>query len=200
MDDVVRLAMARWPNVPAVYGWLRLDGRGRWLIKDQPIGNPIVSAFISRNYLCDDQGRWYFQNGPQQVFVALDYTPFVYRVWQNEDGSLAAEAHTGAPVNGPDRCWMDKRGGVLLQCAQGIGCVEDQGLVALADALLDADRKPLDEEGLRNLTGTDGASAIGATLAWNGSHIPVERIDRRDVPARFGFDPEPRPPVDLAPC
>jgi Protein of unknown function (DUF2946) len=200
MDDMVRLAMARWPNVPAVYGWLRLDGRGRWLIKDQPIGNAIVSAFISRNYLCDDQGRWYFQNGPQQVFVALDYTPFVYRVWQNADGTLAAEAHTGTPLQGPDRCWMDEHGTVLLACGQCIGSVDDQSLVALAQALIGADGKPLDEDGLNHLIGKDGTSAIGATLAWNGRHILIERIARHDVPARFGFDPAPQPPVDLAAC
>ena len=200
MDDVVRLAMARWPDVPSVYGWLRLDSQGRWLIKDQPIGNPVVSAFISRNYLCDDQGRWYFQNGPQQVFVALDYTPYVCRVWQNEDGTLAAEANTGAPIQGLDQCWMDEDGGVLLQWGPAIGSVDGQGLGALANALIGANGEPLDEEGLSHLIGKGGNSAIGPTLVWNGHHIPVERITRREVPARFGFDPAPQPPPGLAPC
>ncbi|MGB3277244.1 MAG: DUF2946 family protein, partial [Castellaniella sp.] len=30
MDDQVLAAMARWPNVPAVHGWLSLTARGQW--------------------------------------------------------------------------------------------------------------------------------------------------------------------------
>ncbi|HET8728586.1 MAG TPA: DUF2946 family protein, partial [Alphaproteobacteria bacterium] len=32
MDESVLRAMTKWPNVPAVYGWLQLDQRGNWLI------------------------------------------------------------------------------------------------------------------------------------------------------------------------
>src|SRR5262245_10851898 len=79
MDDAVVRAMAKWPNVPNVYGWLNLDRRGNWMIKGDRIANEGVTAFIGRNYAPDEQGRWYFQNGPQRVFVTLDYTPFVIR-------------------------------------------------------------------------------------------------------------------------
>ena len=27
MDDIVRQAMAKWPNVPDCFGWLALDAR-----------------------------------------------------------------------------------------------------------------------------------------------------------------------------
>src|SRR5690242_20319195 len=93
MDDIVIRAMAKWPNVPAVYGWLALDGRGQWSIKRtapapsasasarlEPVTNPKLIEFIGRNYAHDEQGCWYFQNGPQRVYVTLDYTPFVYRI------------------------------------------------------------------------------------------------------------------------
>jgi hypothetical protein len=79
MDESVRAALARWPNVPSVYGWLSLDRRGNWLIKGERIGNPAVPEFIARNYECDERGRWFFQNGPQRVFVTLAYLPFVLR-------------------------------------------------------------------------------------------------------------------------
>ena len=72
MDEVVLRAMAKWPNVPAVYGWLALDRRGNWLIKRETIANDGLNAFISRNYLHDEAGQWYFQNGPQRVYVELD--------------------------------------------------------------------------------------------------------------------------------
>ena len=77
MDPIVIQAMAKWPNVPNVYGWLTLDRRGNWLIKGDRISNPGVVAFIGRNYGADEQGRWYFQNGPQRVFVTLEYAPYV---------------------------------------------------------------------------------------------------------------------------
>ena len=74
--DVVR-SMAKWPGVPDVYGWLSLDRRGNFLIQNAKIGNRALREFISRNYQPDARGCWYFQNGPQRVFVALAYTPLV---------------------------------------------------------------------------------------------------------------------------
>ena len=99
MDDVVIRAMAKWPNVPAVYGWLALDGRGQWSIRSaaeagfERVANAKLIEFIGRNYHHDEQGRWYFQNGPQRVYVNLDYTPLVYRIARAHPLSL--ETHTG---------------------------------------------------------------------------------------------------------
>src|SRR5919204_365486 len=80
MDPLVARAMAKWPNVPAVYGWLALDRRGNWLIRStsttQPferITNAALREFIARNYEADSAGRWYFQNGPQRVYVTIGY-------------------------------------------------------------------------------------------------------------------------------
>ena len=36
MDDIVKQAMAKWPNVPDCYGWLGLDARGNWYMRDDP--------------------------------------------------------------------------------------------------------------------------------------------------------------------
>ena len=30
MDDIVKAALKKWPNVPHCYGWLALDARGDW--------------------------------------------------------------------------------------------------------------------------------------------------------------------------
>jgi len=93
MDDLVRQAMAKWPHVPDCYGWLGLDSRGQWHMRDdrvQALGSfqsGLAGAkgsvlrheklidFIHRNYEADAQGRWYFQNGPQRVYVELETTP-----------------------------------------------------------------------------------------------------------------------------
>ncbi len=37
MDDIVRQAMAKWPNVPHCYGWLGLDERGNWYMRDDRV-------------------------------------------------------------------------------------------------------------------------------------------------------------------
>ena len=34
MDDIVKQALAKWPNVPDCYGWLGLDARGLWYMRD----------------------------------------------------------------------------------------------------------------------------------------------------------------------
>ena len=35
MDDLVKQAMAKWPNVPDAYGWLGLGMRGDWYLRDE---------------------------------------------------------------------------------------------------------------------------------------------------------------------
>ncbi len=57
MDDSVTRAMAKRPNVPAVYGWLSLDRRGDWHVQEEPLRHRAVIAFINRNYACDGRGR-----------------------------------------------------------------------------------------------------------------------------------------------
>ena len=37
MDEMVARSLAKWPNVPAVFGWLELDRRGNWRIKGEKI-------------------------------------------------------------------------------------------------------------------------------------------------------------------
>jgi small subunit ribosomal protein S12 len=99
MDESVLRGMARWPDVPAVYGWLALDRRGDWRLKDPAqgrfsrIGNAALRAYIGRNYERDARGCWYFQNGPQRVYVTLAYAPLVLRL---EGESLVD--HCGRPA------------------------------------------------------------------------------------------------------
>ena len=36
-DDIVKAALKKWPNVPHCYGWLALDARGDWYMRDDRI-------------------------------------------------------------------------------------------------------------------------------------------------------------------
>jgi Protein of unknown function (DUF2946) len=128
MDEMVVRSLAKWPNVPAVYGWLALDRRGNWRIKGERIANAAFRDFISRNYAVDERGCWYFQNGPQRVYVALAYTPFVLHY--EGDGLFD---HCGNPADAL-QTWLDDEGSVLIRATQGIGLLDDRDLARYADS------------------------------------------------------------------
>lgn len=171
MDEAVRLALTKWPDVPSCTGWLRLSRRGEWWVPEGPIRHAGLRAFIGRNYLATSDGRWYFQNGPQQVFVSLDYTPSILRLVA--PGQL--ETHTGLPVMSISEAWLDEEGSLVLRSEHGAALLDDRDLPALCE-LMDG-----------NLEAPDGP----ITLNWDGQQLPVGRIQRAEVPARFSFNPNP---------
>ena len=128
MDPVVLRALAKWPEVPDVYGWLGLDRRGEWRIKGEKIANEALRAFICRNYAPDARGCWYFQNGPQKVFVQLAYTPLVARL---ESGALVD--HCGRAFGEPSAMWLDEEGSLLLEAGAGIALLDDRDLAAYSE-------------------------------------------------------------------
>ncbi len=141
MDESVIAAMARWPNVPAVYGWLRLDRRGLWWLVDRgrpdfdeardaagsTITSPAIVDFIGRNYAADALGRWYWQNGPQRVYVDLELAPLVLRVI-GEAPATRLVAHTGHAIERIDGVYADARGDLWVATDRGPGVVHDLDL------------------------------------------------------------------------
>jgi hypothetical protein len=172
MDEAVRQAMARWPNVPDVFGWLSLDRRGRWRLQGEVIAHPGVVAFIGRNYQCDELGRWFFQNGPQRVFVSLSCAPWVYR----SDGAGGFETHTGRKVMALSRVLSDEQGNLLLVTEHGLGLLEDRDLAALADRISD-----------------DGDEPPKLRFVSDFGVLPVEQIRGSDLARVFGYEPAPQP-------
>ena len=186
MDDIVRQALAKWPNVPDCYGWLGLDARGNWYMRDDQaqaagpfaeiksasavaadparrvlargsrLSHDKLIDFIQRNYESDAQGQWFFQNGPQRVYVELEATPYVWRV--ASDYSIAA--HTGQAAR-VQRCIVDEAGHVYLETELGFGLVHTQDMVTAAEAI---------EQGL-----------------W----VPQE-AQARALPARYGYIRSPQ--------
>ena len=132
MDPSVARSMAKWPNVPAVYGWLALDRRGNWRIKGERISNSALREFIARNYDADAQGRWYFQNGPQRVYVSLAYAPFV----AHHEGEALFD-QCGERIE-PQQVLVDDEGSILIEGGRSIALLDDRDLeryAALADEL-----------------------------------------------------------------
>jgi len=122
MDAPVGRSMAKWPNVPAVYGWLELDRRGGWRIKGETIGHAGLREFIGRNYAADRHGRWYFQNGPQRVFVRLAYTPLVVHF----EGDVLFD-QCGEAID-TWRSYLDDEGSVLIEGGRAVALLDDRDL------------------------------------------------------------------------
>jgi hypothetical protein len=174
MDEIVRQAMAKWPHVPHCYGWLGLDARGNWYLRDDraqaagdfacgvpaakgsPLRHDKLIEFIQRNYQSDTDGCWYFQNGPQRVFAELEATPWVWRVQPD----LSVQSHTGLATR-VQRCWLDEVGHVYLETDLGLGLVHTQDVTLAAEAV---------QAGL-----------------W----VPQE-LRRAELPQRFGFVQSPQ--------
>ncbi len=178
MDAIVEAALRKWPKVPHCHGWLALDARGNWYMRDERIqaagpfpqvkGSRIehdkLRAFIERNYGHDAAGAWYFQNGPQRVYVELEVAPWIWRVDVAGDGApphWRVHSHTGlaAAVQGS---WLDEGGRLFLATDLGYGLVHtlDMGIAAAA---------------------VEGGDWQPAALPW------------AEMPARFGYVLRPAP-------
>jgi hypothetical protein len=145
MDEIVKAALLKWPKVPHCYHWLALDARGNWYMRDDRIqaagpfpqvkGSRIehqkLREFIERNYACDDHGAWFFQNGPQRVYVDLEAAPYIWRV--QDAAGWPVLSHTGLPAQ-VNSCWLDEHGRLFLHTDIGPGIVHtlDMGLAAQA--------------------------------------------------------------------
>ena len=190
MDEIVFRAMAKWPKVPAVYGWLSLDRRGRWRLRGETLAHAATVAFVNRNYASDERGRWYFQNGPQRVFVTLEYTPQVLSL----DGAAQLRTHTGAPVRSLHGAALDEEGSLLLLCEHGAGVLDDRDLLAASEGLVDGKGRPLPDEAIEAVLVEPGRlDRTPIFFRWSGMSAAIERLTRAQAPARFGFVAEPGP-------
>lgn len=174
-------AAVHWPRVPACYGWLSLDRRGTWRLKGEPIRHGGLIAFINSHYAADQDGNWIFQNGPQAVYVALDYTPLVLRL--QPDGGVTA--HTGADAGAVAAAHIDDEGNALLVTVLGIGLLDDRDLPAFLADCRDARGDAATEQALL------AAMAGHPDGFWRG--MPLCFVPRAEVAARFGFSPAPAP-------
>jgi hypothetical protein len=147
MDDIVKQALKKWPNVPHCYDWLALDARGDWYMRDERIqhagpfpqvkGSRIqhekLREFIERNYLHDDAGCWFFQNGPQRVYVELEAAPWVWRLG-GEANAPTITSHTGRAAQFQS-AWLDEHGRLFLATELGLGVVHTLDMELAADAV-----------------------------------------------------------------
>ena len=176
MDDIVKAALKKWPNVPACYDWLALDARGQWFMRDERVqaagpfpqvkGSRIehekLREFIHRNYEADEHGAWYFQNGPQRVYVTLEAAPWIWRVMDTPAHPVLS--HTGREAR-VVRVWLDESDRLYLETDIGFGLVHSLDVGSAAAAL--------------------------ETNAWGVGEPGVMAFD--EMPRRLGFVRAPKP-------
>ncbi len=185
--------MAKWPNVPHCHGWLALDARGAFRMRDEAaqaasasgevIRHPALLSFIHRNYLPDERGAWYFQNGPQRVYVELEATPYVARTLPT--GTFVT--HDGEPMPSIDAAWITEEGRLVLQGGGKLAMVDDRDLADCAGRLR-IDGMPVDEESLLAwLERMQGE----LQLATGDRLITIRPVRNNELGNRLGFDPHP---------
>ncbi len=183
MDNAVLAALAKWPDVPHCYGWLSLDRRGQWRLQGEVIRHRGLADFIGRNYTHDDAGNWFFQNGPQRVYVELAYTPWVFHL----DGSGRLLSHTGIAVQAVESAWIDDEGSLILGTDLGTGIVDDRDLASFEARLTGAIENKVDAAANR---GDDKAQQL---LNWNDTAIPVFQTSAEALARTFAFRASPIP-------
>jgi hypothetical protein len=189
MEDWVLRSLQRWPNVPALYGWLGLDRRGGWTIRGERISRPQIVDTIARNYAGDAYGRWYFQNGPQRGYLQLERAPLLLSA---ATGDLFT--HTGLPVRQPRRGWLDGDGGLWLDTEHGPAALLDDELSWLLERLRAADGGPPEdsavEQALLRPAGTD--TGLRLCLETRPA-LPLLRLNTAEAGEVLGFEALPQP-------
>lgn len=201
MDEQVLRSLIKWPDVPDCFGWLALDRRGQWRMRDEyaqannlsgsPIQHAVLNEFISRNYAHDPLGRYFFQNGPQRVFITLDATPWVARMIpaDNLSQDLCLLTQCGTHIT-PERALSDERGNIYIvglmpqSLSDSINSNTFTQVESLSVALLhDHD---LDLFSNQSKVQEDACSFKGS-WQWAGKNLPIEPIHSADLSQRFHF-------------
>ena len=192
----------KWSNVPDVYNWLMLDERGDWRIKDEKISHQGLTDFINSHYQADDKGRWFFQNGPQRVFVTLAYTPYVLSV-ASHDSITYFKTQNNVSIKSVDRLWKDNKDRLLVSWKNGIGLVSDRDLPLLADKLTH-ETEPFDRIDSAELDlikqRTPSRSKTSLKLTMNQKTYDILFINTIEVSQLFGFNSNPSPPLGVPDC
>lgn len=202
MDEQVIRSLIKWPNVPDCYGWLALDRRGQWRMRDeftqqnnlpgQVIKHQSLNEFISRNYARDTQGKYFFQNGPQRVFITLDATPWIVRVIPSDQGvKLLTQCQSQVE---PTSALSDEKGNIYIVGNITQAVYEDsdraqfklqtnESIALLHDHDLDlfSELATLKEE----------ACSFGGSWSWHGKQLLLDPIHSSELANRFDYAPKP---------
>lgn len=205
MDEQVMSAMQKWPDVPAVYGWLSLNAQGDWLLHanggsrecqgGEKIANEQIRHFMNRNYAATERGEWFFQNGPQRVYVDLACAPFIVRL---ADDMRSLVTHSGLPVTHINQWLLNEQGQVYLQTEHGAAMLAGRDMALVTPRLVVMQQRDILSEGGGATTGTPldqphlEALAAGRALQVSldgaaGFTATLRQVNDRDLPELLNF-------------
>ncbi len=197
MDEIVKAALQKWPNVPHCYAWLALDARGAWRMHDEraqalnlpgdKICNATLTGFINRNYQHDEQGCWYFQNGPQRVYVDLEAAPYIAHT-SPEHGFVL---HTGVAMIDIEKVFLSSEGKLFLISGEILAQLDDRDLAACLGEMQVNGKPATDLELLAWLENTEVALSIQFSLPHKKT-IEVQRGELSQLMNQLGFVSAPR--------
>ena len=206
MDKIVQAAMQKWPNVPHCYGWLALDARGYWRMRDEraqalqlpgdKIHHAALRAFIDRNYQCEMTGetksQWYFQNGPQRVYVDLDTTPFIARYAPN-DGLVL---HTGVALTEINAAYLTAVGNIIFRTPTLLAQLDDRDIAAIMPYFIHEEKTVSDDLLIAWMqhTNDNDVSRIDVCLP----HLPtllLQHAEVHELMQAMGFIAKPKSQV-----
>ena len=148
MDDIVkaalqevaqraRTAMAGWRLTRAATGTCATTAckhAGPFpQVKGSRILHDKLREFIHRNYAADEAGCWFFQNGPQRVYVELEAAPWVWRL-STHAGRTLIHSHSDIAATFAS-AWLDEHGRLFLATELGLGLVHTLDMGLAADAV-----------------------------------------------------------------
>lgn len=205
MDDQVLRSLIKWPNVPHCFGWLALDRRGQWRMRDeftqqhqlpgQVIKHTALNECIARNYACDELGRYFFQNGPQRVFITLDATPWIARMIPADKGqNLINQCHQAIE---PTAALSDEKGNIYIVGAidQTIydGKQNNASQFIKIDGLTVALLHDHDLDYFSELAKLrEEACSFGGSWVWHDKQLPLDPIHSEELASRFNFIAKPQ--------
>jgi hypothetical protein len=198
MDEQVLRSLVKWPNVPHCFGWLALDRRGQWRMRNEfaqanqlagsIIQHTALNDFISRNYACDSLGRYFFQNGPQRVFITLDATPFIARIIPTASGPQLL-TQCGTEIK-PQGALSDEKGNIYITglIPQSLSNQIDSAVFTKTESLSAALLHDHDLDLFSDQSKVmEDACSFRGSWQWNGEDLPIEPIYSAELSERFHF-------------
>jgi hypothetical protein len=152
-----------------------LNRRGQWLLPEGLITNLRLIEYIGDRYHYDPGTKcMVVENGPQKIFVTLEYTPWIYRITPGRKGERIFTTHTGKAVLDLKEAFVDEAGNLLLLSEWGIGVFADTDLALLIPWLSEKE-----ESFLLSLP--------------SGKELTLRQIHSQELPWRFHYQPSPEP-------
>jgi hypothetical protein len=152
------------------------------------IQHAALNEFIGRNYAHDSLGRYFFQNGPQRVFITLDATPWIARMIPSE-GAYRLLTQCGTEMK-PHSALSDEKGNIYItglisqSLSDQIDGTAFTKTESLSVALLhDHDLDLFSEQSKVQ----EDACSFKGSWQWGGKDLPIEPIHSEELSHRFHF-------------